>query len=527
MEYLKAFVLEGTSYEVSILWENDEPLFRATEIAKVLGIVNIRSSTATFDTSQKVVHTMDTPGGVQDVVFLTERGLYRLLLLSRKPTARRFQEWVFDVLTEIRKTGKYELEQALHAKEEEKQAAIETALVAKAREHEDLLRQNTHQTLIAAFRKKPVVYFGRIRAQDNKVLVKIGSTDDLEVRVPGLLKEFGGMQLFHVMQCSQHRSFERFMQNHHMVLPMVYRESIFEGRKSNGEVFLMTEEEIKRTLDIAKRNLYKFLYTATLQQFEELQHMRGEDGNEDVPVAPRAMVEMAIQAGVAQPPIVIADERRYTQARGPKIQRYSADGRQLLCTYAGYADAARDPDVPGGPVAVSLKRAIADASVYKGFRWAELARELPDDHVQTLAPTNEAVAPLQKGYVVMLSLDKTEIVDVFCDQKAAAENRQFKSLAAISKAIKCQTKSGGHYFQMWDDVPDELREAWLRDHTLPTKRAHVNGKGVRQIDPATGACVREFASIGDVLKEFKVGRATLQRAIEHDLLCKGIRWHWL
>lgn len=40
--------------------------------------------------------------------FLTESGVYKLVMNSRKPSAERFQDWVTDeVLPEIRKTGSY------------------------------------------------------------------------------------------------------------------------------------------------------------------------------------------------------------------------------------------------------------------------------------------------------------------------------------------------------------------------------------------------------------------------------------
>lgn len=40
---------------------------------------NIRSTIQNFDKSEKVVHTMDTLGGSQQVTFLTEKGLYKIL----------------------------------------------------------------------------------------------------------------------------------------------------------------------------------------------------------------------------------------------------------------------------------------------------------------------------------------------------------------------------------------------------------------------------------------------------------------
>ena len=50
-----------------------------------------------------------TAGGLQDVIFFTELGLYKLLGRSRKEIASQFQNWIIKVIKEIRITGIYKL----------------------------------------------------------------------------------------------------------------------------------------------------------------------------------------------------------------------------------------------------------------------------------------------------------------------------------------------------------------------------------------------------------------------------------
>jgi len=110
MEIVKAFTTNSLHTEIVIKGTVWDPLFRASDIGVVLGIANIRTSILHFDESEKDVHTMDTLGGEQSVTFLTEKGLYKLLFKSRKPIANQFQNWVCDVVKEIRLTGKYDIE---------------------------------------------------------------------------------------------------------------------------------------------------------------------------------------------------------------------------------------------------------------------------------------------------------------------------------------------------------------------------------------------------------------------------------
>lgn len=55
MDVIEAFVLNGTTHDVTILWENHKPLFRASDVGAILGIRHIRSSIEDFSEIHKVV----------------------------------------------------------------------------------------------------------------------------------------------------------------------------------------------------------------------------------------------------------------------------------------------------------------------------------------------------------------------------------------------------------------------------------------------------------------------------------------
>lgn len=73
-------------------------LFVAEDIKKFLGLTN--------NELQGLIEERSYPDGTFQVI--DEPALYRLLLLSKKKAARKFQAWVFEhVLPSIRKTGEY------------------------------------------------------------------------------------------------------------------------------------------------------------------------------------------------------------------------------------------------------------------------------------------------------------------------------------------------------------------------------------------------------------------------------------
>ncbi|QNR07710.1 BRO-N domain-containing protein [Macrococcoides canis] len=87
-----------------------EPLFLAKDVAEWIEH-NQPSRIATLvDDDEKVMHIVHTPGGNQNMWFLTEDGLYEVLMQSRKPIAKQFKKKVKKILNEIRKTGKYEVQ---------------------------------------------------------------------------------------------------------------------------------------------------------------------------------------------------------------------------------------------------------------------------------------------------------------------------------------------------------------------------------------------------------------------------------
>jgi len=98
MDILKAFSLLDIDYPINIQGTMEDPLFQANQIGKILGIVNIHHSLIDFSSNEKVCLPTATLGGNQEAMFLTESGLYRLLGRSKKPIAKKFQEWMASVL---------------------------------------------------------------------------------------------------------------------------------------------------------------------------------------------------------------------------------------------------------------------------------------------------------------------------------------------------------------------------------------------------------------------------------------------
>ena len=88
--------------------DNGDVYFCLPDVATILEISNANPSRFSLD--EKGVHKMYTPtnGGVQQLTYVNEPNLYRVIFRSNKAEARQFQDWMFnEVLPTIRKTGSY------------------------------------------------------------------------------------------------------------------------------------------------------------------------------------------------------------------------------------------------------------------------------------------------------------------------------------------------------------------------------------------------------------------------------------
>jgi prophage antirepressor-like protein len=108
MEIISTFVKNSTQLNVYGTYEN--PLFMAQEIGGILKMKNINEQIRLVDSDWIRIRKTDRDRGARQMTFLTEAGLYYLIMRSNKPEAKLFQKWVVaEVIPSIRKTGTYQL----------------------------------------------------------------------------------------------------------------------------------------------------------------------------------------------------------------------------------------------------------------------------------------------------------------------------------------------------------------------------------------------------------------------------------
>ena len=83
----------------------ENPLFLAKDVAEWIGLTNVSDMISRIDDDEVTKLNL---GGLQgECNFLTEDGLYEVLMQSRKPIAKEFKKEVKKILKDIRKHGIY------------------------------------------------------------------------------------------------------------------------------------------------------------------------------------------------------------------------------------------------------------------------------------------------------------------------------------------------------------------------------------------------------------------------------------
>lgn len=149
------FCFEGQ--DVRFVGTVDNPEWVAKDVCVCLGLQDTSKAVETLEPADKGTKIVRTPSGDQEMLTVTESGLYALVFKSRKPESKRFKRWVFEeVLPSIRKTGSYSITplsptqaliQALQLweqiQEEQQRQAVELAVTKALAEQTNQLALST------------------------------------------------------------------------------------------------------------------------------------------------------------------------------------------------------------------------------------------------------------------------------------------------------------------------------------------------------------------------------------------------
>lgn len=92
-------------YPIRFIEKGGEWWAVAKDVAEALGYQLTTNMTRLLDENDKDIHKMNTLGGNQELLTISEFGIYDAAFSSHKPEAKSFKRWVFTVLRALRQTS--------------------------------------------------------------------------------------------------------------------------------------------------------------------------------------------------------------------------------------------------------------------------------------------------------------------------------------------------------------------------------------------------------------------------------------
>ena len=142
--------------QLRIYGDFQNPLFLAKDVAEWIEHSNVTKMLNGIDKTEKIVIKIPSNNllvGLQsntEYTFLTEEGLYEVLMQSRKPIAKEFKKKVKEILKDVRKYGMYATDELLDNPDLIiKMATRLKEEKAKNKELEDKMKENKPKVLFA------------------------------------------------------------------------------------------------------------------------------------------------------------------------------------------------------------------------------------------------------------------------------------------------------------------------------------------------------------------------------------------
>jgi hypothetical protein len=197
---------------------------------------------------------------------------------------------------------------------------------------------------------------------------------------------------------------------------------------------------------------------------------------------------------------------------GPRLQKINPENLNLVKVYESVTELMNEDKNIKRP---SIMKAIQENTIYHGFRWLLVERNLDPTAVHSIEPTKQTKIQ-NVGYIAKLNASKTEILNVYLDRKTSSHFNGFQISSALDNPVKNNTLINGHYYTLYENCNENL----ICDFEEKKGKPLLYKNGIGQYD-LNQELVREFICKYDCIKELKMSDKTLAKCINHNLSYNG------
>ena len=433
-----------------------------------------------------------------------------------------------EILQEVLIEESTELKQQLSQLEDKKKIEYETKLEKqKVLEREKILLKEYAQS-------GPLVYVIKVKSYENgQYVIKIGeSRKGVSERYKEHKSKYEECLLLDCFSVQNSKDFESFVHNHesirlnkvhnlpghetelelfligknlsYKVLLNIINNNIKYFNDTNNSKLLLENEQLKLMLEMKNSNNVNALVLELIQTVKQL-----SDKIDNLEKTNNTIIE---KINSSQTKLTTGFNQPLTTL-GPRLQKINPETLELVKVYESVTELMKEDSSIKRP---SINKAVVENTIYCGYRWLLVDRELDPNIIYTILPTKQTNSQ-NVGYIAQLNKEKTDIVNVFLDRKTACHFNGYQSSSALDNAVKNFTLSKDFYYKLFDECNSDLKKTFIKKNN---GQPLLYKNGIGQYDSANNL-IREFECKYDCIKQLLMSDKTLAKALDKNIMYKN------
>ena len=394
-----------------------------------------------------------------------------------------------------------------------------------------------------------IVYIIKVKSYDDGTyVIKIGeSRQGINARYTEHKSSYEEILLLDCFMVQKSKEFEGFLHNHKDIKPSKVR--YLEGHEKENELFLIGKKlTYQNILNIINYNIKNYNYTSHNDvekekiDYEKLKLIKDISTNENFMNLTQDFFMKLTNELTEQNKNLLNEINDLKQSNkeileklsklsqktttnfneplgtlGPRLQKINPETLQLVKVYESVSELMKEDIKYKRP---SINKAIANNTIYHGFRWMLVDRNL-DSTIINIKPTKQ-IRLSNIGYIAKINKDKTEIINVYLDRKIASKYNGYKSDASLDNPVKNGTLSNDYYYMLYDNCEKKLRNDFETKYNTPI--LYKNGVGQYDIN---GNLLREFECKYNCSKILKISDKVLTKALDKNIIYNNYYYKYL
>ena len=479
-------------------------------------------------------------GHNKEIIMLNVDAFKKFCLKSGTKKADEIHDYFIkleNIMHEITKEESEELKLQLEQQktkmqllEDKKKLEYETKLATQKVIEREKILLNTYGTIGSIF------YVIKVKTYDNKqYVIKVGeSRRGVTDRYKEHKNKYEECVLLDCFPVNKSKDFETFIKEHDLIRPNKVKnlpahetelELFLIGKNLSYQTLLniinnnikyfnnndnskleLENEQLKLMLEMKTTNNDNGLIQELIKTVKDLSH-KIDDLSHKVDNFENSNKlnahETKVVTGFSEPLLTV----------GPRLQKINPETMMLIKVYETVSEAMKENTNIKRP---SINKCVIENTIYCGYRWLLVDRELDPNIIHNITPTKQTKAQ-NLGYIAQINKEQTKIVNVFLDRKTAAHFNGYESISALDIPVKKFALSQGFYYKIYTDCDETFREEFEEQiNGLPL----LYKNGVGQYDLQNNL-IREFACKYDCLRTLLMSDKTLAKALNKNVPYNG------